>query len=117
MLILDRHLGTDVLYVIFDQLDTTKRDARSALARSCRVSKSFHQPAARALWRSLDSIVPLLSLLSSFKRVRRHDVPQNASKMNLWVSWLYSQYSISVGAGGSWASEAYCANVQSVRSL
>ena len=64
-------LPVDILYLIFDQLKSTKAEESTALARSCRVSKSFHQPAASALWRSLYSIQPLLSLLSSFRKLEK----------------------------------------------
>ncbi len=68
--------NSDILSVIFEHFDSN--DPRGvndsippAWARAARVCVAFHEPAIRLLWRSLDSVVPLLNLLpSSFTRVR-----------------------------------------------
>ena len=69
---------SDVLIHIFEGLLATDtqdengdRIGRQTLARLARVCVAFHEPSMRLLWRHLDSLHPLLSLLTSYVRVGR----------------------------------------------
>ena len=80
----------DVLRIIFEQLEIPASntngiaksellEAQRTLALSARVCKTFHGHAIRVLWRHLDNLFPLFSLLSSFVQVAEDEYMQTAT--------------------------------------
>ena len=74
---------SDVLIHIFEELLATDtldengcRIGSQTLARLARVCVAFHEPSMRLLWRHLDSLHPLLSLLTSYVRVGWKDTEE-----------------------------------------
>lgn len=73
----------DIVLAVFDQMpchgDTDDhlnqgdivfyQSNRQTMSRFARVCRAFADPALQSLWRTLDSIKPLLGLLTCFKRV------------------------------------------------
>lgn len=83
----------DILLAVLDQMPCHKgtyddlsggeahyyRSNRQAVSSLARVSKVFADPALQSLWRTLDSMKPVLRLLTCFKRVvvEREDSPRS----------------------------------------
>ena len=77
--------NSDILSLIFKHFDSNDpREDLPAWARAARVRVAFHEPAIRLLWRKLDSVIPLLSLLpTSFTRVK--DVDETEGRKAAYV--------------------------------
>ena len=67
--------NSDILSLIFKHFDSNDpRQDQPAWARAARVRVVFYEPVIRLIWRRLDSVIPLFSLLpSSFRRVKEAD--------------------------------------------
>ena len=62
-----------------------EHENKRMLASLAVVCRDFHQPAVRILWRTLDTIFPLLELLSTFVKVRTMERGYGGSE-DLYVS-------------------------------
>ena len=62
-----------------------ERENKRMLVSLAVVCRDFHQPGVRFLWRTLDTIFPLLELLSTFVKVRTTERGYGGSE-DLYVS-------------------------------
>ncbi|OBZ65148.1 hypothetical protein A0H81_14866 [Grifola frondosa] len=87
----------DILNEIFEQCKYSTHPSREFaqdLSRCTHVCKAFHEPAIRALWRTLPNLLPLFKLLSSFQLIPEGDetdIPADERSCDFILSGEISQ--------------------------